>query len=100
MGQREEFRIDKLRAWLKGEENTESLTEDDAQINMRAALERLEDDFELTFKKRQDKFEAALREYDKRLDDKRNQYNGLSREVSKLEYAHLENRSWTRRRYW
>jgi hypothetical protein len=88
MRQREEFRIDKLRAWLKGEENTESLTEDDAQINMRAALERLEDDFELTFKKRQDKFEAALREYDKRLDDKRNQYNGLHREVSKLEYAH------------
>jgi len=85
MRQREEFRIDKLRAWMTGEAHTDSLSEVNADINMKAALERLEDDFELTFKKRQEKFEAALREYDRRLDEKRSQYNALNKQVAELE---------------
>merc|ERR1719352_706481 len=59
MRQREEFRIDKLRSWLQGEEAVENLTETNAEINNRAALERMEDDFEASFIKRQEKFEAA-----------------------------------------
>lgn len=81
MRQREQFRIDKLRGWLKGEDETDSLTENGAQINMKAALERLEEDFEETFKRKQEKFEAALRDYDRKIEAKKNQYNALSKAV-------------------
>ena len=32
----------------------------DADINMKGALERLEEEYEVTFKKRQEKFDAAI----------------------------------------
>merc|ERR1711976_572203 len=64
---------------------TESLTETNAEINERAALENMEADFEASFIKRQEKFEASLRDYDRRLEDKRNQYNALSKEVVRLQ---------------
>jgi len=83
--QREEYRIDQLRQWLKGEKQTESLSEVDADINQTAALERMEVGFDVVFKKRQDKFDASLREYDRRLDEKRSQYNSLNRDLAKLE---------------
>jgi len=91
MRQREEFRIDKLRGWLKGEQDTDSLSETDANINMEAALQKLEEHFELAFNRRQEKFQAALREHDRKLDEKRNQYNTLNREVVKLEVGSRKN---------
>lgn len=81
--QREQFRIEKLRAWLKGEEPTDILNEADYQINTKAALERLEEEFEISFKRRQEKFDVALREYDRKLEEKRNQYNALHKDVLK-----------------
>jgi len=83
--QREEYRIDKLRGWLKGDEQTEALSEANFEVDMKSALERLEEDFEGALKKRQEKFAANLRDYDRRLEDKRNQYNTLTKEVLKLE---------------
>lgn len=82
--QREQFRIEKLRAWLKGEEPTDALNEADHEINMKAALERLEEEFEETFKRRQEKFDLGLQQYDRKLEEKRNQYNALHKDVLKF----------------
>jgi len=85
--QKEDYRIDKLRGYLKGEEDVEALSDAYNKVNEAAVLEKMEDDFELTFKKRTEKFEASLRDYDRRLEDKRNQYNSLNREVQKMTLA-------------
>lgn len=85
--QREEYRIDKLRGYLTGEESVEALTDAENKVNEAAVMEKMEDDFQLSFKKRTEKFEASLRDYDRRLEDKRNQYNALNREVQKMALA-------------
>lgn len=81
MKQREEYRLDKLQKYLKGEEQTENLSEAEANINQRQALDRLEDEFEHSFKQRQNKFEVSLRDFDRKLEEKRNQYEVLNKDL-------------------
>jgi len=85
--QREEYRIDKLQGYLKGKEDADALSEANSNVNMTAVLEKMEDDFEVTFNKRNEKFESSLREYDRKLEDKRTQYNILNRDVQRMALA-------------
>jgi len=83
MRQRETYRLDKLQKFIKGEEKVEELTDSNADVNMRLALERVEDEFEITFKQRQEKFDAKLREYERMVDEKKAQYHNLNKDLLK-----------------
>jgi len=83
MKQREEYRLEKLQSFIKGEEQVEGLADSNADVNMRSALEKVEDEFEVTFKQRQEKFDAALREYERKVEEKKAQYNVLNKDLLK-----------------
>jgi hypothetical protein len=83
MKQREKYRLEKLQSFIKGDEQVEDLSDSNADVNMRSALEKVEDEFEVTFKQRQEKFDAALREYERKVEEKKAQYNVLNKDLLK-----------------
>lgn len=83
MQQREKYRLEKLQSFIQGGSQVEDLTDSNADVNMRSALEKVEDEFEVTFKQRQEKFDAALREYERKVEEKKAQYNVLNKDLLK-----------------
>jgi len=87
MKQREKYRLEKLQGFIKGEEQVEDLADSGADVNMRSALDKMEDEFEVTFKQRQEKFDAALKDYERKVEEKKAQYDVLSKDVLKAGVA-------------
>lgn len=85
--QREQFRMEKLKGYVKGEEMASAQSDSHSDIKYSAVLDKMEDDFERTYKTRTEKFETALLEFNQKLEEKRSQYNFLNKEVQKMAAA-------------